>query len=59
MRLYTTPKGQWAGTKSEAKKLGAYVEYDVPTNKSDLLAFLNSGTGALMILLTQGYPVRH
>ena len=41
MRLYTTPKGQWAGTKSEAKKLGAYVEYDVPTNKSDLLAFLN------------------
>jgi len=41
MRLYTTPKGQWAGTKSEAKELGAYVEYDVPTNKSDLLAFLN------------------
>jgi len=41
MRLYTTPLGQWAGTKSEAKKLGSYVEYDVPTNKSDLLAFLN------------------
>jgi len=41
MRLYTTPKGQWAGTQSDAKKLGAYVEYDVPTNKADLLVFLN------------------
>jgi hypothetical protein len=41
MRLYTTPKGQWAGTQADAKKLGAYVEYDVPTNKADLLVFLN------------------
>jgi hypothetical protein len=41
MRLYTTPKGQWAGTQVDAKKLGAYVEYDVPTNKADLLVFLN------------------
>lgn len=41
MRLYTTPKGEWAGTQAEAKKLGTYNEYDVPTNKADLLAFLN------------------
>ena len=41
MRLYTTPKGQWAGTQADAKKLGAYMEYDVPTNKSGLMDFLN------------------
>ena len=42
MRLYTTPKGQWAGTRSEAKKLGTYVQYEVPTNKRELLFFLNN-----------------
>ena len=41
MRLYTTPKGRWAGTQADAKKLGAYMEYDVPTNKSGLMDFLN------------------
>ena len=41
MRFYTTPKGQWAGTQADAKKLGAYMEYDVPTNKSGLMDFLN------------------
>jgi hypothetical protein len=42
MRLYTTPKGQWAGTRSEAKKLGTYVQYEVPTSKRELLFFLNN-----------------
>ena len=41
MRLYTTPTGKWAGTQADAKKLGAYMEYDVPTNKSGLMDFLN------------------
>ena len=42
MRLYTTPKGQWAGTRAEAKKLGTYIQYEVPTNKRELLFFLNN-----------------
>ena len=41
MRLYTTPAGEWSGTQADAKKLGAYMEYDVPTNKSGLMDFLN------------------
>jgi len=41
MRLYTTPKEQCAVSQAYVKKLGAYVEYDVPTNKADLLVFLN------------------
>ena len=57
MRLYTTPKGQWAGTQADAKKLGAYVEYDVPTNKADLLVFLNNSC-CLSILYTFA-PNRH
>jgi hypothetical protein len=42
MRLYTTPKGQWAGTRAEAKKLGTYIQYEVPTSKRELLFFLNN-----------------
>jgi len=41
MRFYTTPKGQWVGTKADAKKLGAYMQYDVPINHSGLMDFLN------------------
>lgn len=41
MRLYVTPAGQWAGTQADAKKLGQFVEVDVPTDKPGLLAWLN------------------
>ena len=41
MRLYTKKKGDWAGTQADAKKLGAFVETDVPTVKASLLNFLN------------------
>ena len=41
MRLYTNKKGDWAGTQADAKKLGAFVETDVPTVKASLLNFLN------------------
>ena len=41
MRLYTNPKGEWTGTQADARKLGSFLEVDVPTNKADLLKFLN------------------
>ena len=45
MKLYTDSKGRWAGTQSDAKHFGkSYVDYetvDVPTDKPNLLAFLN------------------
>ena len=40
MRLYTTGS-QWAGTQADAKKLGTFIEVDVPTTKAELLEFLN------------------
>ena len=44
MRLYTNDKGAWAGTQADARKdFGKdWREVDVPTNKPDLLAFLNN-----------------
>jgi len=45
MKLYTDNKGAWAGTQADAKHLGeTYLDYetiDVPTDKPNLLAFLN------------------
>ena len=40
MRLYTTGS-QWAGTQADAKKLGKFVEVNVPTDKQGLLEWLN------------------
>ena len=40
MRLYTTGS-QWAGTQADAKKLGKFVEINVPTDKLGLLDWLN------------------
>ena len=40
MRLYTTGS-QWAGTQADAKKLGKFVEANVPTDKQGLLDWLN------------------
>tara|TARA_R110000744_G_scaffold357502_1_gene464337 strand:- start:118 stop:456 length:339 start_codon:yes stop_codon:yes gene_type:complete len=40
MRLYTTGS-QWAGTQADAKKLGKFVEINVPTDKQGLLDWLN------------------
>lgn len=45
MKLYTTPKGRWAGTQADAKEIGkedgGWREDEVPTDKPGLLAFLN------------------
>jgi len=41
MRLYTTPTGKWSGTQADARKLGSFMEVDVPTSKAELLEFLN------------------
>ena len=45
MKLYTDSKGRWAGTQSDAKQFGKfygdYETIDVPTDKPNLLAFLN------------------
>mgnify|MGYP005999605199 CR=1 FL=1 len=42
MRLYTNNQGVWAGTQADAKKLGKFVEADVPTIKAELIEFLNT-----------------
>ena len=44
MRLYTNNQGSWVGTQADAKReFGKdWNEVDVPTNKPDLLAFLNN-----------------
>jgi hypothetical protein len=55
MRLYTSPKGEWSGTQADAKKLGAFVETDVPTVKADLLAFLNDHSVMINKLKELGY----
>lgn len=43
MRLYTNNQGSWVGTQADAKReFGKdWQEVDVPTDKSNLLAFLN------------------
>ena len=44
MRLYTNSKGAWAGTQADARKeFGKdWREVDVPTDKQNLLGFLNN-----------------
>jgi hypothetical protein len=46
MRLYLVPNGEWAGTQADAKVIAKRVgqpfkEVDVPTDKPNLLEFLN------------------
>lgn len=46
MRLYRTPAGTWAGTQADAKAAAkaegsTWSEEEVPTDKPQLLAFLN------------------
>jgi hypothetical protein len=47
MRLYVTPSGRWAGTQSDAVKIareadaGHWQQFEVPTDKPGLLAFLD------------------
>ena len=42
MRLYTNWHGAWAGTQAEAKEIeGEVHQFDVPTDKPNLLSFLN------------------
>ena len=45
MRLYTDNKGAWAGTQSDAKEIkGEVHQFDVPTDKPNLLSFLNQNS---------------
>lgn len=46
MRLYMNKVGEWVGTQSEAKKIGATM-VEVPTDKPNLLKWLNEFTGAI------------
>lgn len=46
MRLYMNKQGEWVGTQAEAKKIGATM-VDVPTDKPNLLKWLNTFTGAI------------
>ena len=41
MKLYTDNKGRWAGTQADAKQLGDFEQVEVPTDKPNLLMFLN------------------
>ncbi len=45
MRLYTNNQGSWVGTQADAKRefgfKNEWREVDVPTDKSNLLSFLN------------------
>ena len=41
MKLYTDWHGNWVGTQAEAKKLERNHQVDVPTDKPNLLTFLN------------------
>ncbi|AKM09366.1 hypothetical protein [Croceicoccus naphthovorans] len=51
MNLYVTPKGRYVGTQAEAakatraegSKAGSWKAITVPTDKTNLLAFLNNG----------------
>lgn len=58
MKLYTTPKGRWAGTQADAKAIGkedgGWSEAEVPTDKPGLLAFLNEHlVGGLPLTTTE------
>ena len=46
MRLYMNKQGEWVGTQAEAKKISASM-VDVPTDKPNLLKWLNTFTGAI------------
>ena len=46
MRLYMNKQGEWVGTQAEAKKIGADM-VDVPTDKPNLLKWLNTFTGKI------------
>ena len=46
MRLYMNKQGDWVGTQAEAKKIIASM-VDVPTDKPNLLKWLNTFTGAI------------
>ena len=46
MRLYMNKQGEWVGTQAEAKKIGATM-VDVPTDKPNLLKWLNTFTGKI------------
>ena len=46
MRLYMNKQGEWVGTQAEAKKIDASM-VDVPTDKPNLLKWLNTFTGAI------------
>ena len=41
MKLYTDYKGRWAGTQADAKQFGTFEQVEVPTDKPNLLEFLN------------------
>ena len=42
MKLYTNWHGAWAGTQADAKEIkGEVHQFDVPTDKPNLLSFLN------------------
>ena len=41
MKLYTDHQGTWVGTQIEAKQLAQYDQVEVPTDKPNLLKFLN------------------
>ena len=41
MKLYTDNNGRWAGTQADAKQFGAFEQVEVPTDKPNLLEFLN------------------
>lgn len=41
MKLYTDNKGRWAGTQADAKQFDAFEQVEVPTDKPNLLEFLN------------------
>ena len=41
MKLYTDNNGRWAGTQADAKQLDTVEQVEVPTDKPNLLEFLN------------------
>ena len=46
VRLYMNKQGEWVGTQAEAKKISADM-VDVPTDKPNLLKWLNTFTGKI------------
>ena len=46
MRLYMNKQGEWVGTQAAARKIDASM-VDVPTDKPNLLKWLNTFTGAI------------